>query len=72
MKKDEFERIAAEARANVKRLREKEDVRLLEVQKERLRQRLELEREANAQGVTLEPDAEIERLKQKIGQWPAA
>lgn len=71
MNKAEFERIAAEARANVKALREEEANRLLDVQRERVRRRLELEREAKEQGVALPPaDDELTRLMNRIGRLP--
>lgn len=73
MNKAEFERIAKDAAANVKAIRQAEEARLVEIQRERLLRRAELERQAKDQGVALPKDAELDALKErmnKIGQWP--
>ncbi|HXI17353.1 MAG TPA: hypothetical protein VNM48_13395 [Chloroflexota bacterium] len=70
-RKAEFERIAAEAAANVKALREEEAKCLLGVQEEHIRRRLDLERAAAEQGVTLPPvQDELAARRKKIGDWP--
>lgn len=66
----EFNRIAAQAAAGVKKLREEEAKRLLAIEAERIRQRLELEREAADQGVELPPQDELAARRKKIGEWP--
>lgn len=66
-RKAEFNRIAAEAGERVKRLREIEARRVLAIQAERIRQRLELEREAKEQGIDLPPEDERGGPPTKLG-----
>lgn len=64
----EFNRIAAEAAARVKQLREEEAERLKAIEAERIRQRLELERDGL---IEAPPEDELAARRKKIGQWPA-